>query len=151
MNLFLPEKSISESVACLDDRRLIKQILEVAVLIDDAKGYKNHPVKVFYSKDKEFLAHYGYVCCTEYFYRFRRTHVFTDDFFRVDFRIDNELWKRGLYASGSKSSPEYVRETDPSMVRQLFKQKLISKWKNDKIPPKWTNREPPEWYIKENI
>lgn len=154
MNLFLPEVSLTDSVKCLDDRRLIKQILEVAILMDDTKGYSNHPVKVFYKDRKIFLAHYGYLCCCEYFYRFEKIHksepVF-EDYLRTHGNFDFHMiwWKEGLYAAGSKNAPDCIRETEPYKVRQLFRQKLITKWKNDKIPPKWTNCNPPRWYTKE--
>lgn len=156
MNLFLPERSVVDSINCLDDRRLIKQILETAVLMDDKNGYKNHPVKVFYSDDRRFLAHYGYYCCCEYFHRFEKLHkcyTIFEKYIQSTGGLDISLiwWKRGLYASGSKSSPDCIRETNPEKVRLLFRQKLRDKWKNDKLPPKWTNSKPPKWYIEEDI
>ena len=156
MNVFLPECSVSDSVRCLDDRRLIKQILEIDALLDDSKGYNNHPVKVFYRDKKIFLAHYGYMCCCEYSWRFEKTHklyVVFDEYINTNggFKLDYMYWQDGLYASGSKNSPDCIRETDHYKIRQLFRQKLIDKWNNDKTPPKWTNTNPPEWYIKEDI
>lgn len=154
MNLFLPETTLQSSVKCLDDRRLIKQILEVAILIDDNHGYNNHPVKVFYREKKIFLAHYGYICCCEYFYRFGKIHqsypIF-EDYITSHGGLDPRClwWKEGLYAAGSKNSPDCIRETDPYKVQQLFRQKLITKWNNDKTPPKWTKSNPPKWYMKE--
>ena len=156
MNVFLPEITISASVECLDDRRLIKQILEIDTLLDDGKGYNNHPVKVFYRDKKIFLAHYGYICCCEYSQRFGKIHklhkVF-DEYINTNggFKLKYMHWQDGLYASGSKNSPDFIRETEHYKVRQLFKQKLINKWNNDKISPKWTNSNPPVWYNKEEI
>jgi hypothetical protein len=50
--------------------------------------------------------------------------------------------------SGSKNSLDCIRTTEN--VSNLFRQKLIMKWNNDKLKnrnPKWTNRESPKWYL----
>ena len=65
MNIFLPyENDISKSVESLDDRRLNKQIVECSQLLNNAikelkgeeiKGYKNHPVYLFYKNNPNFI------------------------------------------------------------------------------------------------
>jgi hypothetical protein len=45
---------------------------------------------------------------------------------------------------GSKGKPNYIRTTEN--VSELYQKKLINKWQNDKRPPKWTNREKPDFY-----
>ena len=45
---------------------------------------------------------------------------------------------------GSKGQPNYIRTTEN--VSALYQAKLITKWENDKKPPKWTNREMPSFY-----
>lgn len=155
MNIFLPEYTVSESVMSLDDRRLIKQVLECKIILEDTKTYENHPVKKFYQNKKEFVAFYGLMCCLEYTLRFSKIHKYTETFreFLSDCKTpfaDFDIYDQIIYASGSSNSPECVRETDPTMVHALFRIKLILKWKNDKKPPKWTKRGSPEW-CKEEI
>ena len=110
-----------------------------------------------------FLAYYGYECCREYNYRFKKWHSLT-------WYFDNELECLGFYSfdsegyiqaleipkftpyymEGSKGQPNYIRTTEN--VSALFQTKLFKKWDNDKAkgrPPKWTNRDVPEFYKKE--
>ena len=171
MNIFLPyEDNIVKSVLVLDNSRLIKQILEVKQLLLNAikesygeipKGYANHPVYKFYKENIAFLCYYGYIACQEYQYRFGKEHELFCEFsslFMSKFcgYIDPYTYKlkqppyTPYYMEGSKGKPNYIRTT--TNVSALFQQKLINKWNNDKAkgrPPKWTNRQVPEFYKKE--
>ena len=92
MNIFLPyENDILKSVQSLDDKRLNKQILEckqlLSLAIDEKlgldikkRGYRNHPIYVHYKHNLEFLSLYGYYCCLEYSYRFKKKHSIHDYF-----------------------------------------------------------------------
>lgn len=145
MNVFLPEQSVMDCVRDLDDNRLMKQILEIKVLLNGGAGYAHHPVKIFYADKQDFLRHYGFSCCVEYYVRFGKIHKYADDF-KTPFNVDNEQWKAGIYAEGSKDSSACIRETDPLEVQRLFREKLTRKWDTDKKPPKWTKRGSPVWY-----
>ena len=171
MNIFLPySNDIGASVRSLDDLRLNKQILECYQLLNNAtkehngeqiKGYKNHPVYVFYKDNPYFIATYGMCCCMEYEHRFAKENQLTDDMVYLfnywENQIPHRVYERvakctftPYYMEGSKGKPNYIRTTDN--VGDLFKQKLIKKWENDKAkgrPPKWTNRQVPEFYKKE--
>lgn len=157
MNIFLPyENDIQKSVESLDDLRLNKQALEVYQLLSNAikeqngeeiKGYKNHPIYVHYKDNIRFLMAYGYRCCAEWQYRFHRTHNLTSAFMYciASYGIDIEnISYVPFYMEGSKGKPNHIRTYDN--VSELYQQKLINKWQNDKKPPKWTNREMPMFY-----
>lgn len=172
MNVFLPyEDDIVKSVQSLDDVRLNKQILECYQLLNNAtneylgreiKGYKNHPVYVFYKDNIPFLAYYGLCCGIEYCERFEKTHKLYIDFMeychnyceRVKLLTYKEPLYTPYYMEGSKGYPNYIRTTNN--VSELFRQKLIKKWEQDKAKgrqPKWTNRQVPQFYqqwLKEN-
>lgn len=161
MNIFLPyEDDVVASVQALDDLRLNKQILEVHQLANNSiaelqgfsvNGYKNHPIYLHYKHNLGFLLWYGYVCCNEYAMRFGRVHKLTEFFedeivphcHGTSFRSCKYI---PFYMEGSKGQPNYIRTTEN--VSELFQRKLIKKWQNDKRPPKWTNREMPEFYKK---
>lgn len=149
MNLFMPYKSVIRSVRALDDRRLIKQILECKVILDIAlgkkSGYANHPVCVHYKDYPNFVKAYGAWACIEYSRRFNKLHRYAAEFPRM--AAETYIGIPVLYAAGSKGSKDCIRTTES--VCELFQKKLIEKWNNDKVPPKWTNREIPEFY-KEN-
>ena len=161
MNIFLPyENDIGASVKALDDARLVKQVLETHQLLSNAilesqgkeiKGYKNHPVYVFYKDNIPFLLEYLSKCCSEYLYRFKKWHksnLYAGMLSSV-YPCHNVEFTP-YYMEGSKGQPNYIRTTNN--VSALFQQKLINKWNNDKAkgrPPKWTNRQVPEFYKKE--
>lgn len=164
MNVFMPCENIAKSVQSLDDARLRKQIVECKVLLDGAIAYRNgekpngyfkHPVAQHYKDYPLFLACYGLECCTEYIIRFKSKHKYNDMFFNLcgDKMFENDFtFVPPLYAEGRKNTPECIRTTDPEKVYDLFKQKLVNKWKADKEkgrPPKWTNRGTPEWVNEE--
>lgn len=146
MNIFMPEETIYDSVKALDDRRLIKQILECKTILDVAldetkKGYARHPVVVYYKDYPNFVAGFGIQCCVEYEYRFNKRHSLYKEFFGT--LIYGKIPKP-FYCDGSKTDPNCIRTIENTV--ELFRNKLCKKWDNDKYPPKWTNREPPVWY-----
>ena len=152
MNLFMPYKSVIKSVRALDDRRLVKQILECKVMLDIAlgkkSGYSKHPVCVHYKDYPDFIHGYGMWACIEYAHRFDKLHKYAAEFSRCIAEI--YMGTPLLYAAGSKGSKDCIRTTEN--VTELFQQKLIEKWNNDKVPPKWTNRGMPEFYKeKQNV
>lgn len=166
MNIFLPyEHNINKSVESLDNIRLNKQLLEIKTLLKFALGnstaYGKHPVAQFYKNNPKFLAYYGYECCREYFYRFKKTHSLTQYFdgimkefnmfgYEDGYIISIEIPKFiPYYMSGSKDSVDCIRTTEN--VSELFQSKLIKKWEIDKEKgkmPSWSIREMPEFYKK---
>lgn len=161
MNIFFPENTISKSVAALDDRRLIKQIVECKTLLGIAtgegkQGYAKHPVAEYYKPYAKVVAAYGFYACVEYDARFNKKHNCVNNF--VAFLLmqnvtpielivaGDQTWyfTKPFYCEGSKNDPNCIRTTEN--VQELFRAKLCKKWDTDKIAPKWTNSEPPKWY-----
>ena len=152
MNIFLPyEDSPTLSAQALDDKRLLKQILETRQILQVAEGasegYKNHPITQHYLPYKSFLAYYGISCCLEYQYRFKKIHKYFEYFCEKD-TIGWEDYVP-FYAAEAKNSPDCIRTTEN--VSKLYQDRLCEKWQEDIAkgqPPKWTNRLPPEFYYK---
>lgn len=159
MNIFLPYvNNIKKSIESLDDKRLIKQILEVYQLLQiykvqskdellTGKGYQNHPIYKHYSQYPDFMYLYGHYCCQEYLYRFSTHHKYEEYF---DYKINSSERVKNynyipFYMEGSKNSPNNIRVTDLDSVEYLFQKKLINKWVNSKYTVKWTNRDVPEF------
>lgn len=175
MNIFLSQDTVADSVKDLDDLRLQKQLVECYQLLTLAlkeqqeghevkAGHYHHPVYLFYKDNIPFLAYYGYICCCEYLHRFYKRHILLEYFLqdRCSELLDINCYANSVegifvppkftpyYMEGSKGQPNYIRTTDN--VSALFQQKLINKWNNDKAkgrPPRWTNRQVPEFYKKE--
>ena len=155
MNIFLPyEKNVHLSAMALDDKRLLKQILETRQILQVAKGesegFKNHPITKHYIEYPEFLIYYGYCCCVEYKYRFHKEHAYYNYFKEEYFNMNKEkLFWIPFYAAGAKNSPDCIRTIEN--VSELYQNKLCEKWQKDITKgraPKWTNRLPPEFYYK---
>lgn len=156
MNIFLPyENDTRKSVGALDDKRLLKQILEVRQILKvadgESEGYKNHPITKHYIQYKNFLIVYGYDCCLEYNFRFHRHHKYSDYFkerYRNETNYGKDVFWIPFYAEGVKDSFNCIRTTEN--VSNLYKNKLCLKWNEDIAkgqPPKWTNRVVPIFYF----
>jgi hypothetical protein len=79
MQTFLPYADFAKSAACLDSKRLNKQILEckqiLAALTGESKGYINHPaVKQWIGLDVKLRA-YGMCLTYEYALRNNKRHA----------------------------------------------------------------------------
>ena len=153
MNLFYTDFDIEKTVMSLDDRRLIKQILECKVIlgvaIQNKTGYAKHPVVAYYKDYPAFVSYYAVVACHEYEYRFKKQHAYLNDFLQV-FMACNLLQDPipdPIYVEGKTGCPTSIRTTNAYECVQLFREKLCNKWNTDKRAPKWTVRKKPEWYV----
>lgn len=177
MNIFLPYchedkityDDIANSVKSLDDKRLVKQILEIKqiyncylysineIFTEHSKGYINHPVIQYYIKHPEFLSVYGECCCYEYYYRFNKHHIY-EMFFLCNRCYWENYWETyhvlykkptiPFYVEKSKKDPTNIRTT--KNVDKLFQIKLNKKWNADLIKgnkPKWTKEDIPAFRI----
>lgn len=69
MQLFLPYPSITQSVQCLDNRRLMKQIVEASQIVDAIMhdtGWRHHPIVRALRHHVDFVIEYGYVANAEW-------------------------------------------------------------------------------------
>lgn len=169
MNVFLPyERNLTKSVQCLDDLRLNKQILECLQLLntyvrsqvnhEEKVGYRNHPVYKHFSSTSYnlyALMKYAIESCIEYKHRFDREHKLYVELISLRTRLFNypeniDYLYQPYYMRGSLGQPEYIRTTEN--VSELFQQRLVQKWSQDKRQPRWTNREEPIFWrnYKEN-
>ena len=163
MNIFMPEITCGNSVQTLDDRRLIKQILECRQIVEANRrikagetkvGWASHPVVRFYRDKEAFVLFYGLSACYEYSYRFDKHHAYEEWFNKeyyghhwlgLDYNIIYcEKRDGGLYEA--KIEYDYTDTDEPNRIHREFRDKLIKKWGNDKSSPKWTNRHRPTWY-----
>lgn len=157
MNIFLPyENSIEKSVQSLDDVRLNKQAVECYQLLTSALKERNgevaknhHPIYLFYKDNPEFIAHYGFLCCLEWEFRFSKQHSLFEKFKSIIMFNDlkHPTNYTPYYMEGAKNSANCIRTTQN--VSSLFQNKLCEKWDRDKEKgrtPRWTNREVPNFY-----
>ena len=71
MQTFLPYKDYTASAQALDNRRLMKQLVECQQLLNaitnpDAKGWRNHPAAIMWRGHESALADYARACYAEW-------------------------------------------------------------------------------------
>ena len=153
MNIFASSYNPLESAQALDDKRVVKMVLESAQLLSTAMNetglpgpykttHKNHPCSIWVRENRQnylWLYSHFYSLCGEYQKRFHKQHKCFDyiDVFTYDLSKLNED-----YITQFANCTIYKEETD---VTKAYKMYLNYKWANDKRPPKWTNTRMPEW------
>lgn len=156
MNIFVIDPdNIQINAEMLDDKRLIKMILETAQLLSTAVNlsggtctykstHKNHPCSIWVRQHRgnylwllQLFTHLN----NEYFYRFKKTHK--------SFMYYKEYEQGQYFLEDSKIFDTHANCTkfkEEPNVYAAYKMCMIDKWNNDKRKPKWSNRQPPEWY-----
>jgi hypothetical protein len=154
MNIFCSSPHPHDSAFALDDKRVIKMILESAQIMSTAinlsggKGpykttHKNHPVVVWARKNR-----------SNYWWLFQHYQalyqVYYDRFGKIHKTGDHMLtWSRGAYLLPKGKLTPFVNCTkfkDANNVHIAYQIHLCKKWMEDKRKPKWTKSNPPKWF-----
>lgn len=158
MNIFVTDPDPQVCATALDDKRLVKMVLETAQLlctavihcgVDEGRLYKathaNHPCSLWARETREnfyWLTQHGIYLSNEYSMRFRKRHRsllvihLASDF--GEYLPEGEL-------TPFKNCTDFKDAPD---VYQAYRHALSSKWANDAANgrfPKWTNAKRPEW------
>ncbi len=156
MQIFVTDKNPQICAQNLDDKRVIKMILESAQLLSNAYYYHNwdnpplkkamfnHPCSIFAQKYFNFiwLQEHFYRLLREYNKRFDKNHSY-------EYLIKEFLIKTFDSISGIPfSNPNFVNCTPHKDIKDIhlaYKITLCEKWSKDKRKPKWTNSNEPKW------
>lgn len=155
MNIFVIDpEDFQANVVMLDDRRLVKMVLETAQLLSTAivavggtATYKpthfNHPDSIWTRANQanyKWLLTYFVAISDEYTYRYERQHkcvLLLPEFEQnIDIFPQADVITEHPNCTPFKDLPVY----------EAYRKTMIDKWKADKWPPKWTKRNPPTWY-----
>lgn len=152
MNIFISDISAEQSAINLDDKRLVKMVLESAQILStvaDSVGesapykptHKNHPaVKWAGASQSNFnwLVWHFHELCDEYVFRFDKDHAswkrLQENFY------PQEICKKLPYSEACTAPPSSCGGSIEA-CREILRQK----WLKDKRPPKWTKRAAPIW------
>lgn len=159
MNIFAPSDDPALCAEALDDKRVIKMVLETAqilcTMLARTQGlscpYKpmqpNNKYEVWAGSDPAhayWLLRHGFALDAEYTHRFNKRHAAGEV-------LD---WTR-QYIPRTKDQPEtYVngaRHTKLGLdfthrpVHAAYRAYLNARWPGDTRLPVWTNRQPPRW------
>ena len=166
MNIFTTNICPIISAQNLDDKRLIKMVLESAQLLSSAiflnsdiiyddiykPTHLKHPCTIWASLNSsnwDWLFSHFQALCQEYTYRFNKKHktanllVTLAQYTKCLTRTDNLT----PFPNCTKSQILQVDFTTISNVHGAYQQYLVTKWINDRSKPHWTNRSPPSWFI----
>lgn len=145
MNLFVVDKIPQVCARYLDDKRLVKAVLETAQLLSTAINehtpnsgpYKsthvNHPVTkwVSFSYVNYMWTFFYFEClCEEYTRRFNKVHKCEQ---HIKSFADAKIYFKNYDPSGFCNCTSYKQEPD---VFKAYKTYLADKWFNDKTPAK---------------
>lgn len=145
MNIFATSKSAIQSAEYLDDKRVVKMVLETAQLLATSINlcggkatYKsthiNHPCSIWARTSKSnyiwLMMHFN-ALLAEYSKRFSKTHKCAQYF-------DEFMEGSKLIPEGSLTEhPNCTIFKDEKDVYKAYRMYMEHKWKNDKITPRW--------------
>lgn len=164
MNIFITNSDPAEAVKDLDDKRLVKMVLETAQLLSNAchhylgegpykKTHWNHPCSKILREDYltlNWVCWYFWHIYREYIHRFNKTHKCAQ---YLDIFTEAETKAYDLYVEEHGGEPNHSFPIFPNCtnykdyidVFDAYRRHLIDKWTAQEKPPKWTNRNPPIW------
>lgn len=151
MNIFVTSPDPYECARNLDDKRVVKMVLETAQILstvmsiygDERAPYKpthqNHPCTKWAAEGMAnftWLLDYFDNLCTEYWQRYGRQHKCAE-FHGIFWQYATELW--GILEEGT--TPSYFINCTPYKdepdVFKAYQMCLADKWENDKRTPTW--------------
>lgn len=152
MNIFVVDKNPYISAISLDNKRVNKMIVESCQILSTVlyklgeKDYPykpthvNHPVVKWVemsNKHYSWLFDYFVLLCDEFVIRYGKKHKCSQ--YIPLFYKHKGLWD---FTIEFYNCSGYNEEN----VFKSYKKCLINKWNNDKISPKWNNRNKPIFY-----
>ena len=161
MNIFISDIDPKKSAMNLDDKRVIKMILESAQMLCTAlhlnnashlakykTTHKNHPSNVWVRENKanyNWLLQHMEALSHEYTYRTGKVHktyreLYQDLVAGEVYLPEGNLTTFANCAARQDMGISYKHLEDVPMAYRLY---LIDRWEHDKLVPKWTNRSKP--------
>lgn len=165
MNIFITSPDPIQCAVALDDRRVIKMALESTQMLSTVihihhgshrqevyrPTHAHHPCTVWTAQNRsnaEWLYAHMVALQEEYRYRFGKIHK-TTTLLDVIHESLTECLPEGEFSTPPNctvSSALGVDFSDISDVYEAYRRYLKAKWQHDKLPPKWSKRQPPKWY-----
>jgi hypothetical protein len=161
MNIFVTSSDPMECAMALDNKRVVKMVLESAQMLCAAMHYyeiknvpyklshKNHPCTKWARQNRSnfkwLLAHFECLLA-EYTYRTGKIHkceeLVTQFYESLWYIPPGPLTKFINCAKNNEKGYDYTQIENTYEAYQLY---LNNRFKTDKLVPKWTNREKPSW------
>jgi len=168
MNIFVTSNCPKLSAQDLDNKRVVKMVLETAQLLSTAifinsgityEGiYKpthlKHPCTIWAAETVEnwdWLFRHFVDLYEEYSFRYNKQHASENILpYLLKHRTDVKSGSMTAFANCTRSESIKVDFKHITDTCAAYKQYLIAKWHYDKLPPKWLNREPLSSYNRQS-
>lgn len=170
MNVFFTDSSPSISAQNLDDKRVVKMILEsaqmlaVAMAINGAlhdelpinkdgkrysvTGWRNHGCTIWASKTSgnyRWLLNHLKALCEEYSHRYGKTHFVESQIYLLEQGVKHVPVDEMTIPYNATIYKDIVFDTFVDAL-ETYRKYMNHKYSNtDKRPPKWTSRQKPSW------
>lgn len=164
MNIFVTNKCPKLSAQALDNKRVVKMVLETAQLLSSAifinnnRNFNNiykpthlrHPCTIWAgtsSGNWNWLLQHFVALCAEYSLRYNKHHAsekILPHF--LEYQSSIKIGKITTFVNCTRSESLGIDFKHFKNVHKAYKKYLTVKWNLDKLPPKWLNRKPPLWF-----
>lgn len=152
MNIFATSECAIESAKALDDKRVVKMVLESAQMLCTAinelggsapykSTHKNHPSNVWVRKSRAnfFWLHRHFIAlCNEYTARYNKTHKCSQYIGMLEslsvYIPDGELTPFANCAANAEKGISYKHVEDVCLAYKLY---LADRWETDARTPTW--------------
>lgn len=166
MNIFVTSRYPRKAAAALDDRRVRKMLLEYAQLLSNdmhkrglkgplKKSQTKHPLNKWVAKHP---FNYWWVFFTysrlinEYMLRTGNLHSYAKLFTQLyhgasgKYPPTPEFFTQVEFANYASNLKLGLNFRDVKPVWSAYRKYLSARWDRAESKPKWTNRQPPNWY-----
>ena len=162
MNIFFTDPNPVKAARNLDDKRVIKMILESAQMLCTALHFNkaanlakyksthaNHPSNVWVratDKNYEWLLMHFEALCTEYTYRYGKIHASAS--LLADLKQGKQFIPTGDLQPFANCAARQDMNLDMKWMNNTvnaYRYYMMKRWLKDTKPPKWTNRPPPKF------
>ena len=165
MNIFASDTDPKIAAQNLDNKRVVKLILESAQMLSTSLRYRglhqnnlyrmthiNHPCSIWVrenNRNYSWLYWHFYYLAKEYELRFVKIHKSFQSLNNIFYEyVDHpyEEFQNNQVRDFHNSTNLDIEDND---IIKTYRKYLIDKWNNDKILPRWTIRGCPKWVRKE--
>lgn len=162
MNIFISDNNYVNCALALDDKRLVKMVLETAQLLSTAVNecggkapykstHKNHPCSIWARQTRsnfDWLLKHGYALALEYTNRFNKVHKCLHILVELDEKDMRNYIPDGpltTFPNCTTNKTKGVSFKHINDVTEAYKQYLNARWATDTRKPVWTGRSRPIW------
>jgi len=159
MQVFATDPSPEKSAMALDDKRVIKMVLETAQIICTAlhaRGYstpykpthQRHPVVLWAAESPHNISWliYHHIALAKIYEGFSgRTHKSYISVGYIYSGMALPICEPFNFANAARRSDLNIDFTHIEDTHEAYRLYLNARWKTDIRPPVWTNRQPPKW------